>query len=145
VKMRQHHIICGQHGVEEERHWWDHPRHQEAEEDPCIPASRPTASLAWARMVGLRSFDPSATYPASYWSPCPLPWAAKGRKGSREREPSVLPFLDLDLDLDLLGAMAQQGARDRGTSEECGKEEGRRGDVLAAKGLRLLPKTHYGS
>jgi hypothetical protein len=37
VKMRQHHTLCGQHGVKEEQHSRDHPRHQEAEEDPCIP------------------------------------------------------------------------------------------------------------
>jgi hypothetical protein len=52
---------------------------------------------------------------------------------------SAIPFLDLDF----LGAMAQQGARSRGSPEECGKEGSEKGDVLAAKGLRTLPKTLY--
>jgi hypothetical protein len=37
VKVRQHRAICTQHGMKEEQHWRDHPHHQEAEENPCIP------------------------------------------------------------------------------------------------------------
>jgi hypothetical protein len=36
------HAVGGQHDVEEKRHWRHHPRHQEAEEDPCVP--RPTTN-----------------------------------------------------------------------------------------------------
>jgi hypothetical protein len=79
-------------------------------------ASRPTALLAWATMVGPRSFDLSATYLANSSIPYPSPCALTRRKGSRGWEPSVPHFLDLDL----LGAMVQQEARSRGTPEKCG-------------------------
>jgi hypothetical protein len=36
VEVRQHHAIGGQHSMEKKQHWQNHPRHQEAEEDPGI-------------------------------------------------------------------------------------------------------------
>jgi hypothetical protein len=36
VQVRQHCAVSAQHCVEEEWHRRDHPRHDEAEEDPCV-------------------------------------------------------------------------------------------------------------
>jgi hypothetical protein len=125
--------------MEVKRHRQNHPATRKQKKTLASLTPRPTASLAWARMVGPRSFDASATYLASCSNPCPSPWGSKGRKGSRDWEPCVIPFLDLDF----LGAMAKRGARCRRSPKECGGEGSRRRDAVAAKGLRMLPKPPY--
>jgi hypothetical protein len=103
VKVLQHHAVHGQRGMEEERNGGTILATKKQKNTLASLASWPTALLAWARMVGPCSFVPSATYLVSSSTPCPSPCALTGRKGSREWEPLVPPFLDSDL----LGAMVQ--------------------------------------
>jgi hypothetical protein len=42
VEVRQHQPKGVQHGVEEERNWRDHTRHDEAQENPRVPRPMPS-------------------------------------------------------------------------------------------------------
>jgi hypothetical protein len=41
VEVRQHHPIGGQSGMQEERHWWNHPCHDKVEESSRVPFPAP--------------------------------------------------------------------------------------------------------
>jgi hypothetical protein len=116
VKVCQHHSVHGQHGMEEERHRRNHPRHQKAEEYACVPRLM-TDGFAGMGEDGRTSLVRLIRHISSkQLVPYPSSCALTGRNRSREWEPSVPHFLDLDL----LGAMVQQEARSRGTPEKCG-------------------------
>jgi hypothetical protein len=123
VKVRQHHAVHGQHSMEEERHWWDHPCHQKAEEQPCVPRLM-TDDFTGMGEDGRASLVRLIRHVSASCSiPCLLPCALTRRKGSQEWEPSTIHFLDLDF----LGAMAQRevgaGKRRRSAAEEEGEGE----------------------
>jgi hypothetical protein len=139
VKVRQHRAICGQRGMKEEQHWRDHPRHQEGEENPCIPR------LTTDGHIGMGEDGRTSIVRLIFHIPSKLlePLSSAMRLDRKERVLGAGAFCDPLLGPGPLGSHGRARGEGQGAPKKCGREEGQRRDAFAAKGQRLLPKTLY--